>query len=94
MSSLLPYHEPSIATILKQSSFLLVLNAVNHVLDSWIYAGLVGQILVGVAWGMPGGQILEVHTQEVIVELGYLGLILLVFEGEGFPSRSCHNRPL
>lgn len=81
MASSLPYHEPSIQTILIQSSFLLLLNAVNHVLDAAIYAGLVGQILVGIAWGMPGGKILDVHAQEVIVQLGYIGLILLVFEG-------------
>lgn len=86
----LAYHEPSITTILKQSSFLLVLNAINHVLDSWIYAGLVGQILVGVAWGAPGGQILELPAQEVIVELGYIGLILLVFEG-WFPTGGQSN---
>lgn len=81
MASSLPYHEPSIETILKQSSFLLLLNAANHVLDATIYAGLVGQILVGIAWGTPGGKILTPDAQEVIVQLGYLGLILLVFEG-------------
>ncbi|KAF4123685.1 NhaP-type Na+/H+ or K+/H+ antiporter [Geosmithia morbida] len=39
MPSSLPYHEPSIETILIQSSLLLLLNAVNHILDSVIYAG-------------------------------------------------------
>lgn len=81
MASSLPYHEPSIETILIQSSFLIVLNAVSHVLDATIYSGLVGQILVGIAWGMPGGKILDSHAQEFIVQLGYVGLILLVFEG-------------
>ena len=60
---------------------MLVLNAVNHVLDATNYAGLVGQILIGIAWGMPGGQILDLDAQEIIVQLGYIGLILLVFEG-------------
>lgn len=84
MAPSLPYHEPPIETILVQSSFLIILNAINHVLDSIMYSGLVGQILVGIAWGMPGGKFLESHTQEVVVQLGYIGLILLVFEGQ-FP---------
>lgn len=82
MATALPYHEPTIQTLLIQSSFLIVLNGINHVLDSIMYSGLVGQILVGIAWGTPGGDILETHAQEVIVQLGYIGLILLVFEGE------------
>jgi len=81
MSSALPYHEPTIQTLLIQSSFLIVLNGINHVLDSVLYSGLVGQILAGIAWGVPGGNILDQHAQEVIVQLGYIGLILLVFEG-------------
>lgn len=85
MSSALPYHEPTIQTLLIQSSFLIVLNGINHVLDSVLYSGLVGQILAGIAWGVPGGNILDQHAQEVIVQLGYIGLILLVFEGEPIP---------
>lgn len=81
MTSSLPYHEPSIETILKQSSFIIVLNGINHVLDATVYCGLVGQILIGIAWGAPGGKILTPEAQDVIVQLGYIGLILLVFEG-------------
>lgn len=82
MASSLPYHEPPIATLLTQSSFLILLNVINHVLDSVMYAGLVGQILIGIAWGTPGGKLLETHAEEIIVQLGYIGLILLVFEGK------------
>lgn len=53
MSSL-PYHEPSITQILVLSSFLLALNVVDAILDRTLYCGLVGQVLVGVAWGAPG----------------------------------------
>jgi hypothetical protein len=49
MASSLPYHEPSIETILKQSSFLILLNGINHVLNATVYSGLVGQILIGMA---------------------------------------------
>ncbi|KAK6956595.1 hypothetical protein Daesc_001874 [Daldinia eschscholtzii] len=77
----LPYHEPSIIQLLTLSSFLLVLNGINAMLDRALYCGLVGQVLVGVAWGAPGGNWLSSDLQQAIVQLGYLGLVLLVFEG-------------
>ncbi|PGH17849.1 hypothetical protein AJ80_04672 [Polytolypa hystricis UAMH7299] len=77
----LPYHEPGIITILILSSFLLILNVSKYVLDNLIYCGLIGQMLVGVAWGVPGAQWLPQAAQVAMVQLGYLGLILLVYEG-------------
>lgn len=80
MSSL-PYHEPPILTILINSSFLLLLNITDSILDNLLYCGLLGQILLGIAYGAPGGQLLPLSTQQTIVDLGYLGLILLVYSG-------------
>ncbi|KAH0261567.1 Sodium/hydrogen exchanger, partial [Aureobasidium melanogenum] len=77
----LPYHEPGIVTILIQASFLLTLNGINWVLDNAIYCGLVGQILIGVAWGTPGADWLSQEVQDTVMQLGYLGLILIVYEG-------------
>lgn len=77
----MPYHEPDIITILLQACFLLALNIINSVLDRLLYCGLLGQVLVGIAWGTPGAKLLSKNMEEVIVQLGYLGLILLVFEG-------------
>ena len=82
MAASLPYHEPDIVTILIQSSFLLALNGVNWICDRALYCGLVGQVFLGVAWGAPGGKWLSDTAQETFVQLGYLGLILLVYEGE------------
>ncbi|KAK8154940.1 Sodium/hydrogen exchanger family-domain-containing protein [Phyllosticta citrichinensis] len=81
MAASLPYHEPGIVNILVQSSFLLILNLINVILDNTLYCGLIGQIFIGVAWGTPGAKWLGETTEEVIVHLGYLGLILLVYEG-------------
>lgn len=75
------YHEPDIITILIQSSFILALNAIDYILDKAIYCGLIGQILIGMAWGTPGANILGSDFQRTITDLGYLGLILIVFEG-------------
>lgn len=76
-----PYHEPEIPIILIHSSFLLLLNVVNFLLDKAVYCGLLGQVFIGVAWGTPGANWLGGHAEEVIVQLGYLELLLLVYEG-------------
>ncbi len=83
-----PYHEPEILTILIQSSLLLLLNVINFLLDKAVYCGLLGQVFIGVAWGTPGANWLGADTEEVIVQLGYLGLLLLVYEGPYFSLSS------
>ena len=85
----LPYEEPNITTILTVSSFTLLLNVTNKVLDNVLYCGLVGQVLIGTAWGTPGAKWLSTHFENAVTDLGYLGLILIVFEGglaTSFPS--------
>jgi Kef-type K+ transport system membrane component KefB len=77
----LPYHEPGITTILILTSFLLLCNVVNWALDRIVYCGLIGQILIGIAWGTPGAKWLDESIETPIVQFGYLGLILLVYEG-------------
>lgn len=77
----LPYEEPGMVTILISVSFLLILNVVNYVLDRLVYCGLLGQIFVGMAWGIPGANWLDVDLQHSAMSIGYLGLILLVYEG-------------
>lgn len=81
MATYLPYHEPGIVRILILSSFILLLNVVNYILDKYLYCGLVGQILLGIAWGTPGGKWIDESTEKVFLDLGYLGLILIVYEG-------------
>lgn len=81
VTAALSYEEPEIVTILVQSSFLLLLNIVNWILDNAIYCGLLGQVFVGIAWGVPGADWLSHQVQDTIMQLGYLGLILIVFEG-------------
>lgn len=77
----LPYHEPDIITILTLSSFLLLLNLANHVVDKLLYCGLLAQILLGIAFGTPGGAWLGQDAEHTVVNLGYLGLLLIVYEG-------------
>ena len=86
-TSYLPYHEPDIITILILSTFLLVINIVNHIFDNLLFCGLIGQIFIGVAWGTPGGKLFDAEVELVVVQLGYLGLILLVYEGICWASK-------
>ena len=80
-SSSLPYAEADIVTILVLSSFLVLSNVLGSALDKLLYCGIIGQILLGVAWGTPGTKWLSEATEATIVQLGYLGLILMVYEG-------------
>ncbi|KAF2480325.1 Sodium/hydrogen exchanger family-domain-containing protein [Neohortaea acidophila] len=77
----IPYREPGIVSILILSSFLLLLNIINHLFNRLVYCGLVGQILIGVAWGTPGADWLTRDFEDAVTSLGYLGLILIVYHG-------------
>ncbi|GLB08345.1 hypothetical protein AtubIFM57258_004234 [Aspergillus tubingensis] len=75
------YHEPSISTLLNQAGLLVALNLINVCLDKLLYCGLIGQLFVGILWGTPGAKWLDTETERVIQQLGYIGLIMLVYEG-------------
>lgn len=77
----LSYSEPEALTILVLASFVLLLNVINWLLDRIVYCGLIGQILVGIAYGVPGTDWLSRAMQDSVMQLGYLGLILIVYEG-------------
>ncbi|KAJ8064952.1 hypothetical protein OCU04_007256 [Sclerotinia nivalis] len=79
----LPYVEPGLEIILPLSTFIFILNITRDVLDNFLYCGLIGEIFIGILYGMPitGTSWLSIETQETIQYLGYLGLICLVFEG-------------
>ncbi|KAI0858729.1 Sodium/hydrogen exchanger [Xylaria cubensis] len=79
--SYLPYHEPTLSSLLITSTFLLALNGINSALDRTLACGLVGQVLIGTAWGSPGAGWLTPDFERVASSLGYLGLILVVYAG-------------
>lgn len=77
----LSYHEPTIVQILVLFSFFLFLSFGEWFSAKVFRAGLIGQIVVGLIYGMPLGNIIPVAWQEAFVALGYIGLILVIFEG-------------
>ncbi|KGO64367.1 Cation/H+ exchanger [Penicillium italicum] len=80
-SGFLPYHEPGTIDILIVVSFFFFLSLARWVSATAIQAGIIGQIAVGIIYGVPLANILENHWQETFVTLGYVGLILIIFEG-------------
>ncbi|KAK0621824.1 Cation/H+ exchanger [Bombardia bombarda] len=77
----LEYHEPGIIPILTLISFFVFLSLAEWLADKIFRAGLIGQMVVGLIYGVPIGNILALEWQETFLALGYIGLILIIFEG-------------
>ncbi|KAL3476293.1 Cation/H+ exchanger [Aspergillus californicus] len=77
----LPYHEPGIVEILIIISFFFILSLAEWASAKIIRAGIVGHIVVGIIYGTPVADILKTDWQETFLSLGYVGLILIIFEG-------------
>ncbi|KAL2129758.1 hypothetical protein VTI74DRAFT_7328 [Chaetomium olivicolor] len=75
------YLEPSIISILTLVSFFLLLAIAEWLADKVIRASLIGHIIVGLIYGLPIANVLARDWQETFLALGYIGLILLIFEG-------------
>lgn len=82
MPSQFIYHDPPIASLLILSNYFYFLNLFGWVFEWLLSAGLLGQILIGIVWGSPLAEWLHVEWQETFVVVGYIGLLLVVFEGE------------
>ncbi|KAK3399749.1 Cation/H+ exchanger [Sordaria brevicollis] len=80
-STFLEYHEPDIVSILTLISFFFFLAVSEWVGNKVLRAGLIGQIIVGLIYGVPIGNILALKWQETFLTLGYIGLIVIIFEG-------------
>lgn len=82
MPSQFIYHDPPIASLLILSNYFYFLNLFGWAFEWLLSAGLLGQILIGIVWGSPLAEWLHVEWQETFVVVGYVGLLLVVFEGE------------
>ncbi|CDZ97715.1 Predicted K /H-antiporter [Phaffia rhodozyma] len=80
VSGYVPYVEPSLVSILSLGSFLILANVFGFVVERFIHAGLLGQIAIGVIYGTPLGNILDSSWEQTFLTLGYIGLLLIVFE--------------
>ncbi|KAK4244147.1 Sodium/hydrogen exchanger family-domain-containing protein [Corynascus novoguineensis] len=80
-SGYLSYNEPSIISILILISFFLFLAVGEWLADKMIRASLIGHIIVGLIYGVPVANILALEWQDTFLAMGYIGLILIIFEG-------------
>ncbi|KAK3626467.1 hypothetical protein LTR22_023161 [Elasticomyces elasticus] len=77
----LQYHEPGIVDILIIVSFFTFLWLAGYLSAKVIRAGIIGPIVVGIIYGEPLANILHAEWQQTFLYLGYIGLILIIFEG-------------
>jgi hypothetical protein len=82
MRSEFTYHEPSIPSLLILGTYLYFLNIFGGIAQYLISSELIGQILLGVIYGTPLAGWLDEGWQETFVNVGYVGLLLVVYEGE------------
>jgi uncharacterized membrane protein YeaQ/YmgE (transglycosylase-associated protein family) len=76
------YHEPSPTLLVILTSFLFFLNLFGWIAQKICSAGLLGQILIGIIYGTPVAGWLGGDYEEAIVGIGYVGLLIVVFEGK------------
>ncbi|GAA5896944.1 cation:proton antiporter [Sporobolomyces salmoneus] len=74
------YHEPSLPSLLTLLSFLYLLNIFRSIASYLLNAGLLGEIAIGIIYG-PVAKILPLEWEQTFLVLGYIGLVLIVFEG-------------
>ena len=82
MPHALSYEEPSLINLLILASFLYLINVIRIFADYTLYAGIVAEIAFGIVYGSPLANLLATDWEATFTALGYLGLILVVFEGD------------
>jgi len=75
------YSEPGAKEVLILSSFFYLLNISCVTFECLIHAGLIGELLIGIVYGAPITGLIEPAWESAFRSIGYLGLILIVFEG-------------
>ncbi|GAA6009595.1 cation:proton antiporter [Rhodotorula paludigena] len=76
----IPYHEPGFVDLAIVVSFLYFVQVARAIANRLLHAGLLGEIAVGVVYG-PVARILHTDWQQTFLVVGYIGLVLIVFEG-------------
>ncbi|KAI1533491.1 KefB Kef-type K+ transport systems membrane component [Pyrenophora tritici-repentis] len=77
----LQYHEPEIVDILILVSFFTFLWISEYVSAKLLRAGIIGPVVVGIIYGEPLANLLHRDWAETFLYLGYIGLVLIIFEG-------------
>lgn len=81
MPSDFSYEEPSTAHLLILSTYLWLLNMARWLVQRITGAGLLGEIAIGMVFGSPLAEWLDIDWQSTMVIVGYIGLLAIVLEG-------------
>ncbi|KAI0829235.1 hypothetical protein BC628DRAFT_1408747 [Trametes gibbosa] len=81
MPTVLPYHEPTLINLLIFSSFIYLLNIIRVGADFLVHGGIVAEIALGIVFGSPLTGLLHIDWEATFTIFGYIGLVLVVFEG-------------
>ncbi|TFK75736.1 hypothetical protein BDN72DRAFT_832085 [Pluteus cervinus] len=74
------YSPPSLPLLLSSSSFLFLLNIFDYLAARYLNAGLLGPLAIGIIFGPEVANIIPDNLQLTFIDLGYIGLLLIVFE--------------
>ena len=85
-----PYTQPTLPVLLTVASFLFFLNVFRITADIALHAGLVAELFIGMVYGAPLAGILQTQWETTFSVLGYLGLILIIFEGSSMDVLLTH----
>ncbi|KAF2397930.1 hypothetical protein EJ06DRAFT_539330 [Trichodelitschia bisporula] len=80
-SAPIPRLTTKVVQLLVLISFFVLLNVGEWLASKAFRAGLIGQIVVGLVYGRPLANILDIAWQHTFIALGYLGLVLIIVEG-------------
>ncbi|KAJ7628727.1 Cation/H+ exchanger [Roridomyces roridus] len=74
------YTTPGIPLLLSVSSFLVLINIAEHLFARYIHVGLLGPLCIGIVFGPQASGLLPEDVQSTFIVLGYIGLLLIIFE--------------
>ncbi|KAJ6591305.1 Cation/H+ exchanger [Mycena vulgaris] len=74
------YTTPDVPLTLTVCAFLYLMNVAEAVFARYINAGLLGSLCIGIVFGSEVSGILPEAVQSTFITMGYIGLLLIVFE--------------
>ncbi|KAK7056627.1 hypothetical protein VNI00_002344 [Paramarasmius palmivorus] len=74
------YEAPEIPLLLTVSSLFYFMNVAEAIFTYTIEAGLIGSLAIGIIYGPEAANILPEYISETLLLMGFIGLLLLVFE--------------
>ncbi|KIY69891.1 Sodium/hydrogen exchanger [Cylindrobasidium torrendii FP15055 ss-10] len=80
MSFTLVYEIPEIPILFTFTSYFFLLNIAENIATTVLNAGIIGSLVTGIIYGPEAANILPASAEETFLVVGYIGLLLIVFE--------------